>query len=168
MNRIILVVLLVLIHSISHAEQYNRGKFPHWLDFNNDGIDARQEILIRDLVGGIFCPYSGVWIKDLRQSDIDHIVPLKWAWNNGADAWDEQKRIAFANDPENLLAVSRATNRSKSFYGPENWLPPNIYFIPEYVQKFIHVCEKYGLPYDKSLYRVIVSDALKKSKGIRN
>lgn len=164
----VLISFLLLSGSVyADGQQYNRNLFPHWVDLDGDGRDTRREILVRDIVGGIICPYSGVLIQDMSLVDIDHIVPLKWAWINGAYNWDAEKRKVFANDPENLLAVSRATNRNKSADGPDKWLPPNTYFIPEYVLKFSNICDKYGLTYDKKQFDAIVVDALRSSKGVR-
>ena len=41
------------------------------------------------------------------------MVPLKEAHISGASGWTKEKKRQFANDEENLLAVSRSANRSK-------------------------------------------------------
>ena len=41
-----------------------------------------------------------------------HVVPLKWAWDHGADTWSRDKREKFANDPVNLWSVELSLNRS--------------------------------------------------------
>ena len=55
---------------------------------------------------------------------IDHVVPLGLAWQLGAPQWTLGKRVAFANDPEELLAVNGAVNQAKGDSGPDSWLPP--------------------------------------------
>jgi len=56
-----------------------------------------------------------VWNTQLYQAsdvEIDHVVPLEWAWERGAWRWSGQKRETFANDPVNLLAVEDELNSS--------------------------------------------------------
>ena len=42
-----------------------------------------------------------------RRLDVDHVVPLAWAWNAGAWRWTPERRREFANDPASL-AVEQA------------------------------------------------------------
>lgn len=53
-------------------------------------------------------------------------MPLANAWRSGAKRWSDEKRRDFANDLKNsqLIAISAASNRSKSDQGPETWKPP--------------------------------------------
>ena len=78
--------------------------------------------------------------------DIDHLVPLAWAWRNGASSLSESKGDRFANDPINLFAVSASLNRSKGAQGPDSWLPPNEKFHCQYVTRFYRVLLKYEFP----------------------
>ena len=57
-------------------------------------------------------PFTNEVIQDARQLDADHIVPLSWSWQRGADKWSDQKREKFANDPSNVLIVESSLNRS--------------------------------------------------------
>jgi hypothetical protein len=68
-------------------------------------------------------PYTGDTIDLGRQVEIDHIYPLSAAWDLGAHRWEESRREAFANDPLNLVATSRTSNREKSDHLPTGWLP---------------------------------------------
>ncbi len=45
--------------------------------------------------------------------DIDHIVPLNWRYEHGADDWPLVLRREFANAPINTIAVYARANRSK-------------------------------------------------------
>jgi hypothetical protein len=111
-------------------------------DFDQNGCDARNDILTRDLTGadidpttcrvftGILTdPYSGETITFVRGQDtsadvqIDHLLPLKAVYATGGAAWPAEKRAALANDPVNLLAVKGAENSSKSDSLPSEWLP---------------------------------------------
>jgi hypothetical protein len=41
---------------------------------------------------------------------VDHLVALARGWDAGAWSWNPNQRIAFANDPENLIVVSAEAN----------------------------------------------------------
>lgn len=54
--------------------------------------------------------YTGRTFSSANDVDVDHLVPLKWAWDHGAYSWREEKRHRFANDRANLFAVESAVN----------------------------------------------------------
>lgn len=54
---------------------------------------------------------------------MDHVFPESLAWDMGAAQWPLSLRKKFANDPNNLLAVSASANRSKGDLGPAQWIP---------------------------------------------
>lgn len=95
--------------------------------------------------------YTGKTI-DFRKSNamavqIDHMVPLALAWNEGANAWTQAKRTAFANDTKlNLTAVDGPANNAKSDKGPGQWLPPNKAYWCTYASRYIAVSAAYQLP----------------------
>ncbi len=72
-------------------------------------------------------------------------MALADAWQKGAAGWAEAKKLAFANDPVNLLAVDAGTNRSKGDGDAATWLPPNKPYRCEYVAGQVAVKLKYGL-----------------------
>jgi hypothetical protein len=160
--------LLGLNEAVLYAENYHRDAFIHWVDDDLDGLDSRQETLAIDssipvtvnngkvTSGHWTCPYTGAVVTDYRKLDIDHIVPLKWAWKHGAEFWSAEKRKQFANDPQNLVAVTASINREKGAQGPDEWLPPRKEVQEKYVEWFILVCQKYGLEFDeKSLKKLL-------------
>lgn len=146
-------------------ESYSREAFgPSWEDVDKNGCDTRNDILQRDLTktrvdpngctvvsGTLNDPYTGKTIQFVRGKDtsaavqIDHIVPLSYAWKAGASDWDAQKRLQFANDPENLMSVDGPTNGKKSDKGPSQFVPPNKAYVCEYLGKFQAVTQKYSL-----------------------
>jgi hypothetical protein len=139
--------------------QYDRDLFGGWADEDGDCMNTRHELLAelstsrvtysRDscyVVRGRWNdPYTGQVFLNARNMDVDHLVPLYWAWQHGADRWPEAKRERFANDPVNLFAVDAGTNRSKSADGPLDWMPPNRGFHCQYVLRFTRVVKTYGL-----------------------
>ena len=163
-----LVLLATIIFSINafgdDIPSYSRAEFGHsWADTDGDCLDTRQEILIRDsvyqvtiddcrVVNGLwFHPYANTteqpnFTTSARSLDIDHVIPLKWAWTRGeAWRWSKEKRIEFANDPENLIAVDSSENRSKGARGPDLWLPANKAFVPIYIDLWNRLIVKYWL-----------------------
>lgn len=114
---------------------YQRELFGGWIDVDHNGCNTRCEVLNAerrtDLAGlsfGWYSLYDGYTTDDPSELDIDHVVALGEAWRSGADGWDADRRRAFANDlddPGALIAVTAATNRSKSDKDPARWQPPN-------------------------------------------
>lgn len=155
-------------------QDYRRENFgAAWSDdsdniFSHNSCSTREDILNRDLYntaaisakgcghkivsGKLFDPYSNKLITfkrgDSNNIEIDHIVPLSYAWDRGAWNWNFSKRLKFANDPTNLVAVSKAYNQDKSDQGIGNWLPTNKNFVCLYVWQFIKLVVNYGLSLD--------------------
>jgi hypothetical protein len=162
MKKLTFLNLLCFVFSshLATAGEYNRNDWPHWIDADSDCQNTRVEILIRDSVGLIgfrskeFCkvavghwvgPYTGDAIYATMGVDIDHIIPLKHAHDNGAENWTRDQRKEFANDPENLLATQSSANRKKGQRGPVEWMPPLESYHCEYIERWVALKEKYGL-----------------------
>ncbi|GAB3939764.1 HNH endonuclease family protein [Corynebacterium tapiri] len=88
--------------------------------------------------------YTGASISP-HTSDIDHLFPLAAAWDMGAANWDEKRRVAFANDPLNLIAVDSTANREKSDQLPSEWLPPLQSSRCWYVRRVFYIAATYQL-----------------------
>lgn len=142
---------------------YERDEFgSSWIDTDDNGCSTRNDILARDLddterdsdgckvlSGVLDDPYTGQTLEfsseDPQAVQIDHVVPLSLAWRMGADEWDRDTRIEFANDPANLLAVDGPANREKSDSGPGEWQPHQGYRC-SYAVAYIDVLHSYELP----------------------
>jgi hypothetical protein len=155
------------VDDIAPAGEYDRDLFgQRWADINRNGCDTRNDILARDLAGVTFkpgtrdCvvltgtlddPYTGTEVPFARgegTSDlvpIDHVIPLSWAWQNGADQWAPATRERFANDPLNLQATTREQNTSKSDRGPAEWLPAAETYRCAYIARFVLIATTYDL-----------------------
>jgi hypothetical protein len=125
--------------------------------------DMRNIILNRDLsnpIVGSGCkvasgtladPYTGKTIQFERGPNsssliqIDHVVALSNAWQTGAQQLTVAQRIAFANDPLELLAVDGDANQAKGDGDAATWLPTNKAFRCQYVARQIAVKAKYQL-----------------------
>ena len=106
-------------------------------------------------------PYTGKAINLLRGNktgsaiQIDHIVPLAYAWYQGERNWTDEMRVRFANDPANLLAVEGQANQDKGDHEPAHWMPPNRAFHCQYAMQFIAVLRGYGLAVDAASVPVL-------------
>lgn len=152
-----------------HIGGYDRDLFRHWIDADRDGCDTRREVLIAEsttpvqvgtgcsIVGGTwFSAYDGVTTTDASTFDIDHMIPLKEAWDSGAHAWTNDRRQAFANDlalAESLIAVSASSNRSKSDRDPAEWMPTRTAYHCTYVVSWITVKKAWDLSVDEAEHR---------------
>lgn len=144
---------------------YDRDLFgQRWADVDRNGCDTRNDILARDLAGETFkagtngCvvmsgtlidPYTGrtlTFVKaDASAIHVDHVVALSDAWQKGAQQWEPGKRVAFANDPLNLLAVDGPANSSKGDGDAATWLPPNKAYRCPMVARQVGVKVRYQL-----------------------
>jgi hypothetical protein len=103
------------------------------------------------LTGVLNEPYTATQINFVRGQDtstavqIDHVVALADAWQKGAQQLDESTRLAFANDPLNLLAVDGPANMQKGAGDAATWLPANRAFRCDYVARQISVKATYNL-----------------------
>lgn len=143
----------------------------------HNGCDTRNDILTRDLVnttvvstkrcphavasGTLRDPYTNGTLTFQRGEQvgasvqIDHIVPLAFAWDMGARDWPDALRKRFANDPANLLAVAGKANQDKGDLPPGEWMPPNRAFWCQYVIQFAAVARGYRLALDEASAREI-------------
>ena len=151
----------LVVTSESFSSTYNRSSFRHWIDADSNGCDTRRDVLAaesaraiscRTLTGGVWVSaYDGVKTKNASGFDVDHMVPLKEAWESGAQSWDSATRRSFANDlayEHSLIAVSARSNRSKSDRDPNNWMPPASSFHCQYVGRWIAVKYRWSLAVD--------------------
>lgn len=95
---------------------YDRDRYGGWVDEDRDCRNTRQELLqelstrrprwspdgCRVVSGRWYDPYTGKTFTTSSPLDIDHLVPLAWAWDHGADEWTDRRRRAFALDTRNL------------------------------------------------------------------
>jgi hypothetical protein len=148
--------------------EYRREYFGSgWADIDHDCQNSRMETLIQQstspvhfktsrecqvVSGRWISPFTSEVIHDASAIDIDHVVPLKWAWTHGANQWAQEKREQFANDPANLISVEACLNRQKGAKGPDAWVPPKNQC--EYVLRFLRIVKKYKLEESASLSAV--------------
>jgi hypothetical protein len=150
-----LILALILIPTFSLAD-YKRENWRHWSDLDKDGLNTRQEILMRDFdMNNQFwiTPYLKKEVRNAGSIDIDHIVPLKEAYLSGGKNWSKEEKEKFANDEENLTVSYLSANRKKGSKDIAEWLPD--YNKCWYIEKFTKIKEKYQLTLDKEEKKVI-------------
>lgn len=89
--------------------------------------------------------YTGQAITDVADATIDHVVPLRWAWNHGAKKWPKDKLIAFGNDSSNLVVTGKTTNSAKGSAGPGEWYPDDPQSARLLLARQAWIVKKYGL-----------------------
>lgn len=172
-------------------ELYDRSEFGDWS--RSDGRNTRTDVLATQsnshtmeknkVVSGCWSiPYTGETVtydnaKDIsRELQIDHIVPVSYAFHHGASSWDTDKRQEFYNDSGvddghsvgdngkddipnvgNLVVSDRRSNISKSDSGPSEWMPSNESYWVSYCESWTKVCSTYGISLSKADYDKIMS-----------
>ncbi len=137
--------------------EYDRSEWEHWTDGDADCQDGRQEVLIaeslvevafetdrecRVATGQWYGAFTGAYVDDPRDLDIDHLVPLKNAHRSGGWRWPAEKKEEYANnlsDPDHLIAVTAGANRSKGARGPEEWAPPESDYWCQYATDWTEI-----------------------------
>jgi hypothetical protein len=165
---------------------YRRDSFGDgWIDIDRNGCSTRNDVLERDLdavtwlpdrrcvvaTGTLQDPYTGASIPFFHDAvapegdrgsqgvQIDHIISLSAAHAGGAWAWTEAERVAFANDPETLIAVDGGANASKGDRGPSAWLPDDPGYWCDYAADYVGIAADYGLAVERA-DRLMLRDVL--------
>lgn len=156
-------LLAALETAAERPDGYKRTLFRLWTDADDDGCSTRAEVLISEargtpqvgddcaVIGSWRSAYDGIITAVPGTFDIDHVVPLKEAWDSGAWAWTPALRERYANDLgdwRSLRAVSARSNRSKADKDPAQWLPPRIAFRCTYANDWIAVKTRWSLRVD--------------------
>lgn len=149
---------LKVARALSIRGYTHRRFLPRWAHHRGK-CDTRETVLARDgrrvrkntachpVKGRWYSPYDGKWLKSERHVDVDHVVPLSYAWRSGASRWSQARRRAFANDltrPE-LIVVSHSANIAKGGQGPQSWRPARRAYWCRYATSWIIVKHHYRL-----------------------
>ncbi len=153
---------------------FNRKQWGNWINADGDCKNTRQEVLIRQslvpaglnsrncrvIAGRWADPYTGETFTDPEKLSIDHLVSLREAHESGAFIWDAKQKKEYFNDledPEALVAVSKATNSHKGDGDPAVWLPTNQADVCQYVEAWVRIKKRWNLTMDKDEKRKIQS-----------
>jgi hypothetical protein len=133
---------------------YEREAFGEGWTVDGNGCDVRDRVLADESLvpvtleadgcsvaaGEWSSLYDGYSTPDPGELEIDHMVPLAEAWDSGAATWSPPQREKYANDMDRddaLVAVTAATNQSKSDRDPAEWMPPKRESWCRYVNAWI-------------------------------
>lgn len=146
----------------SKSERYSRSEWNHWIDEDGNCFNTRHEILKArsespaniNVKGKVCYVQSGLWsdyyfpekLTSSRNIDIDHLVPLKHAYDAGGKLWSPELKEKFANDPDNLVITNKKYNRQKGAKKINEWLPLNIAYACKYYKDWMKIKVKYNLP----------------------
>lgn len=152
---------------------YVRSKFKHWSASKIVGCDSRKAVIIEEslvkpkvdkgcvLTGGSWLSiYDNVKVDNASKLDVDHMVPLAESWDSGSSAWTPEKREMYANDmtdPRHLVAVTGASNRSKSDRDPAEWIPTNKDYVCKYLTDWVSIKVRWNLTIDTKEKEAILS-----------
>ncbi len=156
---------------------YRRDAFGEDWDYDPaTGCNTRERVLIAESLvpptvddrchpstGRWRSVYDGVTTTDPADLQIDHLVALADAWRSGAWRWTDDQRRTFANDtthPEALVAVTGASNQSKSDSTPDEWLPPETTERCAYATAWVEVKARWQLtvaPAEKAALVTVLS-----------
>ncbi|MFD9538227.1 HNH endonuclease family protein [Streptomyces sp. NPDC060010] len=147
---------------------YKRDLYKHWNRGLNatDGCDTRKEVILAEAVGApqvaAGCKLTGgTWrsaydnlvVTDAARLDVDHFVPLAEVYDSEQTPWSAARREAYANDqnsPDTLIAVSAASNRSKSDKDPAEWLPSDGSYHCTYAATWVGTKLRWDLAVDEA------------------
>ncbi|MFG2395039.1 HNH endonuclease family protein [Streptomyces lavendulae] len=151
-----------------HREGYKRDLYKHWNKGLNagDGCDTRKEVILAEAVGAPqvtagckltggswHSAYDNVVVTDAARLDVDHFVPLAEVYDSEQTPWSAARREAYANDqasPDTLIAVSAASNRSKSDKDPAEWLPSDGSYHCTYAATWVGTKLRWDLAVDEN------------------
>ena len=169
--------------SLDCAGKYDRKCYPHWIDEDGDGQHTREEMLEAQslvpvekngkgkITAGLWVsPYDGKVHRDPGKLDLDHVISLGHIHRIGGRDMTPDQRKAIANDPDNLILVTAASNRSKSDHSGVRWVIPNLAYLGEFLKIQERVRNKYSLGYEPCEQRAIwVQEmiAQRTEKGLR-
>jgi hypothetical protein len=158
------ILFLLSLAAATSSPSYLRSEWGSWVDADGDCQDTRQEVLIQEsittvaldpsgcrvLEGRWYCPFTGKIFTNPSDLDIDHMIPLKEAFQAGGKYWNSDKKKRFFNDlsaKSHLVAVSKSANRSKGSRRPDQWLPSNPEYRCFYIRDWVYLKNKWNLTF---------------------
>jgi hypothetical protein len=148
-------------------EPYSRRQhYGSWIRGLQDGkcYNTRARVLIRDskqtvsfredspctVDSGVwFDQYSGQWIYQASELQIDHLIPVKVSYELGGFKWSYQKRCMYFNyleAPEHLIPMGNSENAKKGARSPDKYMPLYKPFWCSYLKKWLRVKMIWDLP----------------------
>jgi hypothetical protein len=118
-----------------------------------------EDVIVANMNGRIYGPYSGRYFNSDRETDIEHILASSEGHDSGLCRASSAKRKQFATDPLNLTLASPKVNRcskgGKCGFDAAQWMPEKnkCWFSNRIVQ----IRLKYDLSIDRAESRALES-----------
>ena len=152
--------------------EYNRDRdYPTWEDWDSDCQNNRHEVLISEHIdddqnhplvlssdgcyvdsGKWFDPYDNIYYFNSSEVQIDHVVALFESHKSGAWNFPAKRKLRFANNidfDDLLIAVGGSSNSKKGSYDPASWMPSNISYACDYLNKWLNIKSEFRLSIDE-------------------
>ena len=152
--------------------EYNRDRdYPTWEDWDSDCQNNRHEVLISEHIdddqnhplvlssdgcyvdsGKWFDPYDNIYYFNSSEVQIDHVVALFESHKSGAWNFPAKRKLRFANNidfDDLLIAVGGSSNSKKGSYDPASWMPSNISYACDYLNKWLNIKSEFRLSLDE-------------------
>lgn len=151
---------------VLEVESYDRiANFGRWINDPNDETcyNTRALVLMRDSAKPVTyrdtnkCsvesghwkdPYTGKTFLANADMQIDHVVPLKNAYDSGAYKWSFRARCLYGNYlglNVHLLSVNGSENMKKGDKSPERYMPPNSAYACTYLKNWLTIKFLWGM-----------------------
>lgn len=92
--------------------------------------------------------YNSKKIKKVDDVTVDYIVPLSVANQFGGNGWSEEEKTKFANDPENLVVVSKKSKEERDSKSVASWAPKDKREACTFGKNYTTIMNKYKLSID--------------------
>lgn len=110
-----------------------------------------EDIVVAEMDGKIYGPYTGRYFRSDRETDIEHIVAASEGHDSGLCRASAAKRRAFATDPLNLTLAAPEVNRcgtnGKCGLDAGEWLP--LKNRCWFANRVVEIKQKYELTVDR-------------------
>jgi len=155
MKKIFIALVSFLTIALSsyntHATDLCKGYKYDKSDWSFNSPKARKKLLFNQQIRGD-SPYASKVLDeytndiiDITDADADHVIPIKWMFDNGGCRWSPSRKKAFANDIGNLKFTHKSLNRAKGSKGPNGWLPPGDKAKTRYLKIWSSAANKYNV-----------------------
>ncbi|TMO88105.1 excalibur calcium-binding domain-containing protein [Pseudoalteromonas ruthenica] len=111
-----------------------------------------EDVIVEDMGGVVYGPYTGRYFDNDRETDIEHIVAASEGHDSGLCNASASERIQFATDPLNLTLaapeINRCSSTGKCGLDPAEWMPEKNKCW--FASRVIAVKKKYDLSVDEA------------------
>lgn len=161
MRNLLILITLALVVPYSHAsesqwngltvEPENRCS-PYDKSEQYPYPQSVEDVIVEDMGGVVYGPYTGRYFDNDRETDIEHIVAASEGHDSGLCNASASERIQFATDPLNLTLaapeINRCSSTGKCGLDPAEWMPEKNKCW--FASRVVAVKKKYDLSVDEA------------------